>query len=49
MNYELKKAVQRGAEQLFYYVRFVYALKFITKHPPSPLQRGNSYTSFRIV
>lgn len=46
MNYELKKAVQRDAEQLFLcYVRFVYALEFITKHPPAPLQRGNSYTN----
>lgn len=45
MNYELKKLFSKVLNSFFCYVRFVYALEFITKHPPAPLQRGNSYTN----
>ena len=55
MNYELKKLFSKVLNSFFCYVRFVYALEFITKHPPythTPLRqladflrRGNSYTN----
>ena len=36
MNYELKKLFSKVLNSFFCYVRFVYALEFITKHPPAP-------------
>ena len=43
MNYELKKAVQRDAEQLFLLCSFSYTLKFITINiPPAPFKGGDA-------
>ena len=41
MNYELKKLFSEVLNSFFCYVRFVYALEFITINiPPAPFKGG---------